>query len=411
MVDLIWSKYRQAYTGLPREVWLLSFAIFINRCGAMVLAFLTLYLTEEMGFGEAGAGRMMSVYGIGAIAGNYAGGRLTNWVGAVRLQILMLVASVPMFLAIPAFQSWQGIAGSIFVLSFFFEAVRPPNSTAIAQFTARELQPKAYALQRMAANLGISFGPFVGGYLAEIDYYWIFFGDALTTLAGAVILIYFFGLKRYSKTMTSDQKLAVEKNVAEKKTSPLKDTKFLILLGLLLATMIVFFQFHGMYPLYMRDHFGLNKPGIGKLYAINTVMIVLFEMVLIDHVKRWNPIKVIGWGCFLSCLGFGIMPFNSAIWFCILTMVILTVGEMFSMPVCSGWVGQRSERGDRAMYMGWYTMTYSLAAVISPTLGGIIYEVDKELFWYISIGIGFVVLAGFYWLANLLAKEAKTTVD
>lgn len=405
MLSSIWRIYREAYGGLPREVWLLALALFINRSGAMVLAFLALYLTEDIGFGEAGAGRMMSVYGIGAIVGNYAGGRLTNWVGSVRLQILMLFLSAPTYLAIPMFESWHGIAGAIFLMSLFSEAVRPPNSTAIAQFTPLQLHPKAYALQRMAANLGISLGPAIGGYLADIDYVLIFVGDALSTLAGAATLIYFFGLSRYSKTMTAEQKLAVEKNVTTNTRSPLLDGKFLVFLGLVLFASIVFFQFFGMYPLYVRDHFGMSKPGIGKLYAINTVLIVLFEMVLIDYIRDYDPMKIIAWGSFLSCLGFGIMPFDSSIWFCVVSMVVITVGEMMSMPICAAWVGQRSERGNRSMYMGWYTMTYSLAVVIAPTAGGAIYEQDKDLFWYLSITIAVVVLAGFYALSGRLRQE------
>jgi predicted MFS family arabinose efflux permease len=384
---------------------MLALALLINRSGSMVLAFLVLYLTEDIGFGEAGAGRMMSIFGIGAITGAYAGGRLTNWVGPVRLQIFMLLLSAPMYLAIPMCTSWQGIATAIFLMSLFSEAVRPPNSTAIAQFTPLPLQAKAFALQRMAANLGISLGPAIGGYLADIDYFLVFVGDALSTLAGAAALIYFFGLARYSKTMTAEQKLAIENNVRMNRRSPLLDGKFLVFLGLLLFASIVFFQFFGMYPLYLRDHFGLSKPGIGKLYAVNTVLIVIFEMVLIDYIRDYDPIKVIAWGSFLSCLGFGIMPFDSSLWFCVVSMVIVTIGEMMSMPICAGWVGKRSELGDRAMYMGWFTMTYSLAVVIAPTLGGTIYEQDQDRFWYFSIAIAVTVFAGFYVLADRLRRE------
>lgn len=410
MLNLVWNKYKAAYAGLPREVWLLAFALFINRSGAMVLAFLTLYLTEEIGFGEAGAGRMMSLYGVGAIVGNYLGGKLTNVVGSVRLQIVMLLMAAPVYLLIPCFETWRGIGFGIFLLAVFAEGVRPANGTAIAQFTSREKQPRAYALQRMAVNLGVSLGPALGGYLAERDYFWIFAADAATTVFGAATLIYFFGLKRFSKTMSNEQRLAVEENIATKTRSPLKDTNFLICLGLILTTNLVFFQMHGMYPLYIRDHFGFSKPSLGLLYAINTVMIVLFEMVLIDYIRDWNKIKVIGWGCFLACLGFGMMPFSSTVSFCVLSMVVLTVGEMLSFPVIAGWVGQRSERGDRAMYMSWKSMSFSVSAIFAPTLGGIIYEYNKELFWYISLGLGCFVLVGFYVLAKRIENETDEFV-
>lgn len=33
MVRSIANAYRDAYGGLPKEVWVLSLALFINRCG------------------------------------------------------------------------------------------------------------------------------------------------------------------------------------------------------------------------------------------------------------------------------------------------------------------------------------------------------------------------------------------
>ena len=67
MVESIFRAYSKAYRGLPREIWYLSLALFINRCGTMVLPFLTLYLHEKIGMTEGHAAQMLSVYGLGAI--------------------------------------------------------------------------------------------------------------------------------------------------------------------------------------------------------------------------------------------------------------------------------------------------------------------------------------------------------
>jgi predicted MFS family arabinose efflux permease len=95
------ARYRAAYAGLPREVWWLAVALFVNRCGAMVLPFLTLYLTQKLGFTGALAGRMVSVYGVGAVCGAYLGGRLAERFGAIRFQTVCL------FLAAPGFMSYH----------------------------------------------------------------------------------------------------------------------------------------------------------------------------------------------------------------------------------------------------------------------------------------------------------------
>ena len=75
------ALYREAFQGLTREVWILSIALLLNRCGTMVLTFLVLYLTEERGLAESSAGQFLSLYGVGSLIGVWIGGRLADRVG------------------------------------------------------------------------------------------------------------------------------------------------------------------------------------------------------------------------------------------------------------------------------------------------------------------------------------------
>ena len=47
-LEPVLATYRAAFSGLPREIWLLSFTCFVNRAGMMVLPFLTLFLLVNM---------------------------------------------------------------------------------------------------------------------------------------------------------------------------------------------------------------------------------------------------------------------------------------------------------------------------------------------------------------------------
>ena len=60
----IWRSLR----GLPRDLWVLSVASLVNRAGTMVLPFLVLYLTRELGFSAPRAGLALAVYGAGVVA-------------------------------------------------------------------------------------------------------------------------------------------------------------------------------------------------------------------------------------------------------------------------------------------------------------------------------------------------------
>src|SRR4029453_8830315 len=57
------------FRGLPRAFWVLFAGTLVNRVGGFVLVFLAIYLTEVRGLTLTQAGAMLSIYGLGAIAG------------------------------------------------------------------------------------------------------------------------------------------------------------------------------------------------------------------------------------------------------------------------------------------------------------------------------------------------------
>ena len=80
------STYRAAFAGLPREVWLLAGALLVNRAGTMVLPFLSLYLTRDLGLTAARAGLIIGSFGLGSMAGSYIGGWLSDRIDPLRVQ-------------------------------------------------------------------------------------------------------------------------------------------------------------------------------------------------------------------------------------------------------------------------------------------------------------------------------------
>jgi len=405
MVRSIAQAYRDAYGGLSKEIWILSLALLINRSGSMVFAFLTIYLIEKLGFSPFQAGLMFSVYGVGALAGSYLGGKLVKPLGAIRTQIVGLLLSAPLLMIVPLFTQWWSIGITILLHSIFSNSVRPANSVAVSQFVPPDLLTRAFGLLRMAGNLGFSIGPVIGGLLVAYGFPWLFVVDGITTTIGGLILIQYFGFRKYAKDESAAkmQKAAEQTVVAD--GSPMRDKSYIAFLGLMLLSSLIFFQFCVTYPKYLKDFYALNEFQIGLLFAVNTIIIVVFEMLLLEKVRKYSLLKTIGWGCLLSCFGFAMLPLGSTFWFCVLAMCVLTVGEMFMFPLGSGFVAKRSLGRDRGMYMSGYSMNYSLAAIIAPLFGTWIYEFNPDLLWLSGFLIGAIVLVGFYFLAGRVESE------
>lgn len=377
MLAAVVRSYREAYSGLSRELWMLSLAMLINRAGSMVLPFLALYLTNDRGLSVGGAGRILALYGIGAIGGSFIGGWAADRIGATQTQQLSLLFGGIGYLWISFLSSIGAIAVGIFCLSVVVEAFRPAVMADIGQRAAKGQQMRAWALLRLAANVGVGIGPVIGGYLALVGYRWLFVADALTCWLAMALLL---------RSLAPVARPLDDEDDAAKVGSPWRDGPFLWLMSLVVLLATVFFQFWSTLPLYLRDHFAMQEHSIGLLLAVNPALIIVLEMVLIRAVEGWKRLPLIGFGAFCVCFGMALMPFGQGWLFAALTVSIWTLGEMLTLPLINGVVADQATASTRGRYLGVFTMTFSCAFVFAPAGGTWIYETLGPRTLWIAIG-------------------------
>ena len=185
-------------------------------------------------------------------------------------------------------------------------------------------------------------------------------------------------------------------------TSPWHDLPYLALLFTAFLGGLAFFQLVSTLPLYFREVYGLLEDRIGLLLALNAVMIVAFEMVLTHWVERRDKLVVVGVGWLLVCAGFGLMPFGTGLLFAASTVVVWTIGEMLSLPMLNAVVAERAPKKARGRYMGLYTMSFSVAFIVSPWLGTTVYQnLGRHTIWYAIAALGPVLLLLTLWVRRL----------
>ncbi len=401
----IWSTYREAFNGLPPSVWWLSLVLFVNRAGAMVITFLALYLTQELGHPLTAAGWMLSIYGAGHLAGAFVGGWLCDRLGALRIQFWALALSGVGYLLLEHVQSLQVMSVLVFLTATAAESFRPANGAALAEMAPPELRARAVALNRLAINLGWAIGPAIGGLLAAYDYRWLFRVDGLTCIGAAFLLA---RLRRGGRLETPG--FAIEERAAETvATHPMRDREFWVFLVLTAAMAALFFQAWGSFPVYLKEIYGFSEAEYGFLMAINALMILLFEVVLTHRAERFSPISVTGLGAFLVGLGFAVLPFGVGWTMASLSIVIWTLGEMLSIPAAGGWVANRASVRHRGKYMGLHTSAWGIAMVFAPVAGTWIYtEFGPNTLW-LGLGVvGLVTWLGFELLRKRLERQTDT---
>src|SRR5262249_8340395 len=134
---------------------------------------------------------------------------------------LSLVGQGSGFLVLGMLRSRPAILGTMLVLSVVGEAFRPASAAALVRASLPGEQSRAFSFNRLAVNLGMSFGPATGGFLASVGYLWLFVVDGGTCLLAAIFLLAAF---RGEGLLPR----AVEGGVQGTGRSPWKDSAFLV---------------------------------------------------------------------------------------------------------------------------------------------------------------------------------------
>ena len=339
----------------------------------MVLPFLALYMIKMLGFSEAEAGFVLSLYGLGGLLIAPVAGKLSDKLGALRLMRVSLFFSGLLLFAYSLITNYYLILGFTLMWSVISESFRPANLSMISNEAATGERKIAFALNRLAVNLGMSIGPVVGGFLSTINFHLLFYVDGLTSILAALYLFFsHFEIKHVEndpRELQTQESSLDEEKIPEKYKGVFNDKKFLLFLISLLPVTLVFFQLFGAVPIYLVNQLGFKESFFGLLMAVNTVMIIFIEVPLNNALSKWDDRKAISLGALLCGIGFGGMAITGNVLFVVLTVIIWTFGEMIFFPATTSYVSSLSPENRRGEYMGYFQMTFSMSLMIGPWIG------------------------------------------
>ncbi len=352
--------------GIPKNIWLLSAATLINRSGTMVLPFLALYFAKELKVSVSEAGLALVAFGLGSLILAPFVGRLSDRFGPLSIMKLSLFASGFMLFLFSFIDNYNIALIVTFLWSALSEAFRPANLTFISNETAPEQRKTAFALNRIAINLGMSIGPVIGGILAYYNYHLLFYVDGVTSIMAAGFLMISPFEKFHEEEVIKEAVLAPQKIY--------KDKRFIYYILALLPVEFVFFQHLGAVPIYFVKELHYTEAIYGILMAINTVIIIFVEVPLNSAMSHWRDSSSLALGSLLCAIGFGMMAFSANIYYLVLSIIVWTFGEMIFFPSSASFLSNIAPKDKVGEYMGYYQMNFSFSFMVAPWLGAIVLE-------------------------------------
>lgn len=398
----LFSNYAATFSGLSREVWWLSLITLINRAGTMVIPFLSLYLTQSLGFTLSDVGLIMVFFGLGSVAGSRLGGYLTDRIGYYKVMQWSLFLTGVLFVLLQFIKTLNGFCASIFFLMMVADTFRPAMFVALSSYSKPENKTRSVTLIRLAINLGFSAGPAVGGLIiTTMGYQGLFWVDGITCVMATVLLI---------NVLNPRKARVLDEVKVENPVSVYSDKPYWIFLVAMALFGIVFLQYFSTIPLYYKEVHHLSELEIGLLLGANGFIIFLLEMPLVKSLEdsQLSKINLMLAGGVLVTLSFIVLNMTGWVGILLVGMFFMTIGEMIMFPFSNAFAMERAKKGNQGQYMSWYSISFSVAHVFGHFSGmHLIEKVGFDATWYIVFGLS--LLSGIF-LLILKGKTKSNTV-
>lgn len=386
--------YKESFSGLSKDVWYVALIYLVNRSGEMVIPFMSVYLTDQLGFSKTQTGVVLFCFGLGALMGSNIGGYLTDSIGNFKVMALSLAGTGISFICIMFFHSFLLLSLWMVVTAIFSSMFSPAAFSAVVLWGNPENKTRGFSLLRMAINLGVAIGPAIGGILAfRVGYDALFIIDGVTCFF-ALGTLYLVLRKRDTTIKTEKEKTIV-------KQSPFKDRILMLFLFLNLLNMVAFFQILFSVPVYFKEEVMMNEVLIGIFFTANGLMVFLFEMPLVYIIEKKNKYfpPMIAGAILIGFAYFSLSLFENALVAIILYSFLVALGETINFPLIPSLSMRRANDQNQGKYMGAVSMMFAMAFLIAPISGLPVVEIiDYHIYWYITGSLSIISGVSLYFL-------------
>jgi len=200
-----------------------------------------------------------------------------------------------------------------------------------------------------------------------------------------------------------------EKTKVVKNESAYKDMLFLKGMFYIFLVCVCFFQMFNVLSFYFEEEVNMSKSSIGYLLGLNGLIIFLIEMVLVYKLDgRYDSFNYIISGTFLIGISFLILNIAPVVPIAIISMIVITFGEMLLFPFINNFWVKRSNQYNRGQYASVYTMAFAASQVLAPTYASAVAQ-SMGFFWLwcINFAICLLAMAGFIQLKKQNKKYER----
>lgn len=396
------------YFNLPKDIYFICLGIIVTNLGAYVYPLLTIISESIFGLTASKIGVILTIYAVLAILGSILGGILNDRYGRKKIFCIFMFASGLMFFisGLISITYYPIILVFLGIGSFLSSIAMPASGAMIADLTTGEKRKTAYSLQYLSINMGFSIGPLIGVFLLKINLTLLFFGDGITTMLFAILILLYV-----RETLPNKEKveLATDKEAADDSSfiRALWKRPTLIIFSIIIALFfIVFKQFSFGLPLFIVDIYGsdLGSVRYGLLLTVNGVCVIFFTPLITYLTKNKLSSFNIFIGGLFYIIGFGAYAFVKQFSVIFLLTITWTLGEILIATYTSIYIADHSPITHRGRFSSIFSVIRKIGTIASLIPAGIIIDQWGLKNMWITMGIVALVSTVFMYMLFIYDK-------
>lgn len=394
----MFTRLNKIYHEFPRLFWVVVAVRFIDGVGGTLLfPFFALYITQKFGVGMTQAGILLGIASLFGLAGSMFGGALTDKFGRKQLILFGLVFSAISTLSFGLVSEIRVLYPLVIIVGLLSSISHPAHEAMIADILPENKRQEGFGILRVVANYAWIIGPTIGGFLANINFFYLFVIDSIISCLVAVIIYRVI-------PETKPEPHAHEKGESFLKTVAgyrfvMRDTAFMSFIVANILMLIVYQQMYNSLSVYLRDNHGINPQGYGFLMTTSAVTVVLFQFWLTRNIKHRPPFLMMAFGTIFYVIGFLLFGIVTTFVLFALNIVIITIGEMIVVPTSQALVAGFAPEAMRGRYMAAAGLSWAIPSTIGPGAAGYILDnYDPNLLWYIGGALCTLSVIAYYLL-------------
>ena len=405
------SSIKRTYHEFPQTFWNVMLAIFIDNIGSSLLfPFLALYVTQKFNVSLIDIGWIQVVSTLINVVGTSAGGALADKYGRKTIGLIGLFCSALITLPMGLANSWTLFIVFRLMASFMGNFSGPAFNALLADLLPSDKRSQGYAALYIIGNLSAAIGPFLAGFFIGNSFLPLFIMDVVLSVITGIFLIF-----KMPETKPEESKRSAAQSLKDTFGGygvVLRDKLFVTVVFLVVVTMMVYMNYNTTLSVYLNTMHGISAKQFGYLLTLNAGMVVLFEFSVSRYITKFKQSTMMFLGALLYAIGFGMIGAVSTYPLFVLSMVIITIGELISAPLYQTMAAEFAPIDMRGRYMAFLNISYSFSSAFGPLIAGYGLESSHpQWVWFVGGILCLIAAVGFYFTKIQTPQQESVSIE